>query len=185
MPRASLEALARELLCENAELKRRNKEMTRRHEELALRHEELLLHNEELSRRVVALERELAAAKKDSSTSSRPPSGDTVRPTSDDIVKGRKSRSGRQRGGQPGHSKHERTAFPPDRVDRVETYSLTACPDCGGKLRKLNNQSRVMQQAEFVAAPIEVAEHRREAYSAGPNVRFGDRWIPRVPGMRV
>jgi transposase len=156
--RASLEALVRELLRENAELKRREEELIRRHEELAQR-------NEELTRRVAALERELAAAKKDSSNSSKPPSGDLGKPTSGDITDGRASRPRRKRGGQPGHPKHERSSFPSDKVDHVETHTLSACPDCGGTLKKLKSKTRVTQQAELVAAPIRVEEHRCETYA--------------------
>ena len=158
MPRASLEALVRELRRDNDELKRRNEELIRRQEELIQR-------NDELTRRVGTLERELAAAKKNSSNSSKPPSGDIGKQPSGDITNGRTPRPLRKRGGQPGHSKHERAAFGPDEVDRIETYALSACPDCGGTLKLLKGKSRVTQQAELVAAPVRVEEHRCKAYA--------------------
>jgi len=57
------------------------------------------------------LREQLAAARKDSSTSSKPPSSDIVKPKLPPLPDG----SPRTIGGQPGHPKHERPLFPPNR----------------------------------------------------------------------
>src|SRR5881227_2924502 len=60
------------------------------------------------------LQAQLAAARKNSSTSSKPPSSDIVKPPKPPPPEGQ----GKRRiGGQPGHPKHERVAFPPEAVN--------------------------------------------------------------------
>ena len=95
---------------------------------------ELLAENARLRERVEALEAivaelkaELAKARNDSSTSSNPPSSDIVKPPKPPVPKGTAKR---KRGGQPGHPRHERPAFPPDMVNVVHDYTLEVCPDC-------------------------------------------------------
>jgi transposase len=117
----------------------------------------------EISRLRVENERmqsQLAAARKNSSTSSKPPSSDflqaTATPDNDRKRGGRK----RRRGGQPGHPRHERTPFRPERIDDTYEYFYTACPDCGGRLCGSREPDRVIQQAELVSQPIRVDEHR-------------------------
>src|SRR3954471_16954359 len=63
---------------------------------------------------VAQLSRQLAAARKDSSTSSKPPSSEIVKPPKPPPPEGQDRR---RIGGQPGHPKHERVAFPPEAVD--------------------------------------------------------------------
>jgi transposase len=47
----------------------------------------------------------------------------------------RKPKSNRQRGGQPGHQKHERTLIPSEQCDEVQTLNSAECRRCGTKLR--------------------------------------------------
>ena len=116
---------------------------------------------EQLAADNARLQRELAAARKNSSNSSKPPSSDIVQPRPPGS--GRSS-SPRKAGGQPGHPQHERAPFPPEQVNRVRTHTLDRCPDCGGRLRRLTDQRRVVQQVEIIAAPIRIEEHRSESY---------------------
>jgi transposase len=107
------------------------------------------------------LKQQLAAARKNSSTSSKPPSSDIVKPKKPRGKGGKK----RKRGGQPGHPRHERPEFPADMVDEFFSYTLDSCPGCGGDLlfsRKAD--PRVVQQAELVAKPLQITEHRALAY---------------------
>src|SRR5271157_1663667 len=60
---------------------------------------------------VAQLQEQLAAARKNSSTSSKPPSSDIVKPPPPPPPPGQAKR---KRGGQPGHPKHQRVAFPPE-----------------------------------------------------------------------
>src|SRR3954465_1668003 len=84
---------------------------------------------------VAQLSQQLAAARKDSSTSSKPPSSDIVKPPKSPPPPGRDRR---RIGGQPGHPKHERAAFPPESINGGSfDHHLDACPSCGQGLRPM------------------------------------------------
>lgn len=117
---------------------------------------------EKLVQRVDKLERKLAKARKDSSTSSKPPSSDIVKNPKG--KGGGKRRGKRKPGGQKGHPKHERAPFLPDELDGAWDYTLSACPDCGGKLEPGDQAPKVVQQVEIVEKPIRIDEHRGLAY---------------------
>lgn len=107
------------------------------------------------------LKEQLAAARKNSSTSSKPPSSDIVKPKKPRGKGGKK----RKRGGQLGHERHERPSFPADMIDDILPYTLDGCPDCGGELLfSRQAEPRVIQQAELVAKPLRITEHRALAY---------------------
>lgn len=110
-----------------------------------------------LEARIAELEARLARLEKNSSNSSKPPSSDIVKP---EIATGRKRRSRRKRGAQPGHPKHERAAFSPKEIDRIKDYQLPRCPECDGPLEVQDEPARVLQQIEIVARPTKVTEHR-------------------------
>src|SRR2546421_10003674 len=82
---------------------------------------------------VAQLGRQLAAARKDSSTSSKPPSSDIVKPPKPPPPGGQDRR---RIGGQPGHPKHERAAFPPEALNGGWFHPRPrSCPSCGHSLR--------------------------------------------------
>src|SRR5450759_88478 len=84
---------------------------------------------------VAQLQEQLAAARKDSSTSSKPPSSDIVKPPKPAPPEGQDRR---RIGGQPGHPKHERDAFPPELInDGSFDYRLDLCPRCGHDLQPM------------------------------------------------
>jgi transposase len=100
----------------------------------------------------------LAAARKDSSTSSKPPSSDLVKPPKPAPPPGQDQR---QRGGQPGHPKHERPLDPPALLTAPpHDYLLEICPDCGHGLRPAGDDVRVVQQIEIPHVPVLREEHR-------------------------
>ena len=74
-----------------------------------------------LMQRIEQLEEEVARLKKDSNNSSKPPSSDIVKPKP--AVRKRITKR-RKRGGQPGHRKHTRKAFPADEIDAVVEYEF-------------------------------------------------------------
>src|ERR1700731_2681685 len=88
---------------------------------------------------------QLAAARKDSSTSSKPPSSDIVKPPKPPPPAGQDKR---RIGGQPGHPKHERAAFPPEAINGGSTdHRLDSGPCCGHDLQPaLTIAPRVVQQ---------------------------------------
>jgi transposase len=67
-----------------------------------------------------------ARLKQDSTNSSKPPSSDP--PTTPPASK--PEPSGRKRGGQPGHDKHERALVPPERLTGVEAVKPQSCLAC-------------------------------------------------------
>ena len=96
----------------------------------------------------------IAQLSKNSSNSSKPPSSDIVKPP-----RKKKNNGSRNIGGQPGHTKHERTPFATEEIDDFQTYTLDTCPDCGGKLEEVKNSSKVVQQVEVVKKPIRIEQH--------------------------
>ena len=113
------------------------------------------------AKRIADLEAELARYKRNSSNSSKPPSSDIVKPPKSPPPKGKGKR---KIGGQPGHKRHERAAFPAERVDEVITHTLESCPKTGRRLKKSGRPPRVLQQVGLVEKPFVVREHRCEAY---------------------
>ncbi len=101
----------------------------------------------------------IAKLSKNSSNSSKPPSSDIVKPP-----RKKKSNGSRNIGGQPGHSKHERTPFAKDEIDDFQTHTLDRCPDCGGKLKEVESTPRVVQQVEVVKKPIHIEQHTAICY---------------------
>src|SRR5947209_7522716 len=108
---------------------------------------------------VAQLGQQLAAARKDSSTSSKPPSSDIVKPPKPPSPQGQDRR---RIGGQPGHPKHERVAFPPESINGGSfDHRLDACPSCGNDLRPaLTIAPRVIQQVDIREVPLSIQEHR-------------------------
>src|SRR3954463_3349711 len=103
---------------------------------------------EQLQAAVARLEEQLAAARKDSSTSSKPPSSDVVKPP----PTGSAGQNKRQRGGQPGHPRHERALFPAEQIDLFLVHPLRGCPCCGGQLRLNGQEALVVQQVDLAPA---------------------------------
>src|SRR5438093_2985077 len=116
---------------------------------------------ERLKARVAELEAQLAAAQKHSGNSSKPPSSDIVKPPKNGPEG---EDTPRTIGGQPGHPRHERPAFPPEQLDDTHDYTLDHCPDCGGKLTEAADAPKVIQQVEIIVNPIRIEEHRGQAY---------------------
>jgi transposase len=108
---------------------------------------------------VARLQEQLAAARKNSSTSSKPPSSDIVKPPKPEPPEGQDRR---RIGGQPGHPKHERAAFPPESINGESVdYRLDLCPCCGHDLQPMSTiVPRVIQQVDINDVPLEIQEHR-------------------------
>ena len=116
---------------------------------------------EQLRAVVARLEEQLAAARKDSSNSSKPPSSDIVKPPPPPLPAGQDKR---QRGGQPGHPKHERTLFPREQIDRFFEHPLPGCPCCGGQLRLNGGLALIVQQVDVEPAKLTVQQHTCPEY---------------------
>lgn len=116
----------------------------------------LIEENQRLHQRIEQLERELAKARKNSTTSSKPPSSDLVKPPKPP----QKKPGTRRAGGQPGHPKHERVAFPSEQLDRTVEYTLENCPCCGTTLEAAEKAPRIIQQVDILEIPVHIEEHR-------------------------
>jgi transposase len=108
---------------------------------------------------VAQLAQQLAAARKDSSTSSKPPSSDIVKPPKPPPPEAQEKR---RIGGQPGHPKHERAAFPPEAINGGSfDHRLDFCPGCGHDLLPAPTLApRVVQQIDIAEVPLSIQEHR-------------------------
>lgn len=116
-----------------------------------------------LHQRIAELEAQVARLKSNSSNSSKPPSSDITQPPSAGGGSGSGGASGggkkRHIGGQEGHAKHERPAFPPAQIDHTIQYELSD----PGTLVPLNRW-RKLQQMELVEKPFLVTEHQARLY---------------------
>lgn len=141
--------------------------MTSQKEQSYIRHiAELQEQLKQRDKRIAALEKQVAelserVAKlsKNSSNSSKPPSSDIVKPP-----RKKKGNGSRNIGGQPGHTKHKRTPFATDEIDDFQTHTLDTCPDCGGKLKEVENAAKVVQQVEVVKKPVHIEQHTGLCY---------------------
>src|SRR5512135_2175542 len=114
-----------------------------------------------LKKVVAQLGQQLAAARQDSSTSSKPPSSDSVKPPKPPPPAGQDRRPA---GGQPGHPKHQRAAFPPASINGGSfEHRLDSCPSCGHALQPaLTIAPRVVQQVDLPEVPLVIQEHRSQ-----------------------
>ena len=97
-----------------------------------------------------------ALLKQNSSNSSKPPSSDPP----DHKRKPPQPKSGRARGGQPGHPRHERPLVPPEQVDEIVACRPTNCAGCGVVLVGNDPQPKRHQVAEIPPIQPHVTEYK-------------------------
>src|SRR3989339_1275603 len=138
--------------------------LTKRERELLATIAELRAYIAQLEARIVQLEKRnaeledlVAKLSKNSSNSSKKPSSDIVKPPKPAPPTGDGKRN---RGGQPGHAKHERRAFAPDEVDETHDCRLDACPHCGGPLVEAEGRARIVDQIEVEPRPVRIDRYR-------------------------
>jgi len=104
-----------------------------------------------LEERVRELEARLARF---SGNSSKPPSSDPpgAPPPS------RPKRTGRRRGGQPGHDKHTRALVAPEQVNKTHTCKPTSCRRCGAALTGIDHAPHRHQVTEIPKVKATVEE---------------------------
>jgi len=145
----------------------------RRIAELEKQVAKLIEVNEALVKKNAKLTDKVAKLSKNSSNSSKPPSSDIVKPP-----RKNKSNSSRNKGGQPGHTKHERVPFATNEINDFQTHTLDVCPDCGGKLKEVEGQEKVVQQIEIVKKPIHIEQHTGLCYWCEHCQKFHDAPMP-------
>jgi transposase len=113
--------------------------------------------------KIEALERKLAQRSKDSSNSSKPPSSDDItQPKKRAREAAEAQGQGNHIGGQPGHQKHTRPAYPPETISHCHEHASAACPHCAGTdlFRLEDIPPRVTQQTEIEEIVVVREEHR-------------------------
>lgn len=112
--------------------------------------------------RIVEFEAKLAELEarlpKTPQNSSLPPS--TQHPHAKPI--GKKPKSNKKRGGQPGHVKHSRPLLPTDQCDEVRVLTPTACRRCGAALRGRDSVPLRHQVYELPEINPYVTEYQRQ-----------------------
>lgn len=118
----------------------------------------------ELEARILELEalvRELMARLNGTSRNShRPPSSD---PPGMPPRTGKRGKSGRKRGGQPGHDGAKRELLPPEEVDQITDLIPERCEHCGRKLHGRDPQPLRSQVTELPRIKPIVEEFRQHA----------------------
>jgi transposase len=138
----SREQLQREnerLLRENEGLRRkvaeRDQEIAEREKQIADAEKQIAEREKQIAdaeKQIADLERQLAGWKKNSTNSSKPPSSDGL--AGQQRARGRKHKSKRKPGGQPGHPGHHRELLPTAEVSALEVVLPKHCGHCGGNL---------------------------------------------------
>jgi len=136
---------------ERQEIERLRRENERLRDELAKR-----------DRQIADLERQLALRQQNSTTSSKPPSSDGL--AGEPRERGRRKKSRRKPGGQPGHPGHCRPMVPAARVTHVIDVYPTACRHCDHTLaargRMVTGEPRRHQVTELPPIEADVTEYR-------------------------
>jgi regulator of replication initiation timing len=138
------------------ELWRENQRIIAENEQLRIENQQLRIENEQLRIENQHLQEQL---NRNSSNSSRPPSQDAPR----SLKPKPKEKSGKARGGQPGHAGHCRKLYPPEQCQRIEEHYPATCWRCGSAL---SGEDPVPQRCQIVELPPLVpivTEHRFHA----------------------
>jgi transposase len=164
----SREPLQREnerLLRENEQLRRKVAECE---QEIAERERQIA----DAEKQIADLKRQLAGWKKNSTHSSKPPSSDGL--AGQQRTRGRKHKSKRKPGGQPGHPGHHRELVPTAEVSAIEVVLPQQCRHCGNHLPQkprrvsTDGESRRHQVTEIPVVKAHITEYQF------PNVVCGD-----------
>ena len=110
------------------QVERQQREIEDLREKLAERDKQVA----DAEKQIADLERQLAGRKKNSTNSSKPPSSDGL--AGEQRPRGRKHKSKRKPGAQPGHPGHHRRPVPTSEVSAVEVLLPKQCGHCGGSL---------------------------------------------------
>jgi len=116
-----IERLRRELADKDQQIRRQAEEIAQQQQQIA-----------DAEKQIADLERQLALRKQNSTNSSKPPSSDGL--AGEPRQRGRRKKSRRKAGGQPGHRGAHRPLVPAERVDEVRSVLPEQCQHCGHSL---------------------------------------------------
>ena len=125
---------------------------------------------EEQAKRIADLERQLALKQQNSTITSKPPSSDGL--AGRQRERGRRLKSRRTAGGQPGHPGHHRELVPIERVSAIVDLAPEACRQCARRLhaRHTVGDPRRHQVTELPPIAAHITEyrcHRRQCPDCG------------------
>lgn len=139
-------------------------------ERLREENERLRKQLEEQAKQIADLERQLALKQQNSTITSKPPSSDGL--AGQPRARGRRLKSRRHAGGQPGHPGHHRALVPVERVDAIVDLAPEACRHCARRLAARHTISdprrhQVTELPPIAAHIIEYRCHRRQCPDCG------------------
>ena len=125
---------------------------------------------EEQAKRIADLERQLALKQQNSTITSKPPSSDGLAGHQRD--RGRRVKSRRKAGGQPGHPGHHRELVPVEHVDAIVDLTPDACRQCARRLHAQHTvggprRHQVTELPSIAAHITEYRCHRRQCPDCG------------------
>ena len=123
-----VERLRRELDEKDREIRRQAEEIAHQRQQIADAEKQIA----DAERQIADLERQLALRKQNSTNSSKPPSSDGL--AGEPRQRGRRKKSRRKAGGQPGHRGTHRPLVPAERVDEIQPVLPEQCRHCGHAL---------------------------------------------------
>src|SRR5437773_5204394 len=136
LPRSSLNFLRRELERLQEKFKKRSERIAELEKQVQADAQKKIAEQEkqitEQEKQITDLERQLALRKRNSTNSSKPPSSDGL--AGEQRPRGRKHKSQRKPGGQPGHPGHHRPLIPTAEVNVLKVLLPERCQHCGRKL---------------------------------------------------
>jgi transposase len=141
-----IERLRRELSDKDQQLRRQAEEIAKQQQQIA-----------DAEKQIADLERQLALRKQNSTNSSKPPSSDGL--AGEPRVRGRRKKSRRKVGGQPGHSGAHRPLVSAERVDEIRSVLPEQCQHCGhplpGQIEQVQTTGAVQRHQVTEWPPIQ------------------------------
>jgi len=137
---------ASDLERENERLRRELADKDRQIQKLAEQVSEQQKQIVDAEKQIVDLERQLALRKQNSTNSSKPPSSDGL--AGEPRERGRRKKSRRKVGGQPGHRGAHRPLVPAEKVDEIRPVLPERCQHCGHSLPAQLKQVQTTGEAQ-------------------------------------
>src|SRR6266699_920359 len=177
LPRSSLKFLRQELERLLEKVQKRSERIADLEKELADAQKKIAEQEKQITeqekqiteqeKQITDLERQLALRKRNSTNSSKPPSSDGL--AGEQRPRGRKHKSQRKPGGQPGHPGHHRPLIPTAEVNVLKVLLPGKCEHCGRKLPQKPDQVTTAGEPRRhqVTEIPEIQPHDRVSVSPG------------------
>jgi transposase len=142
------------------QVERQQREIENLRDQLAEREKQIV----DAEKQISDLERQLAGRKRNSTNSSKPPSSDGL--AGEQRPRGRKHKSKRKPGAQPGHPGHHRRLVPTTEVSATEVLLPKQCRHCGESLPQkpakaiTEGESRRHQVTEVPPVKAQITEYQ-------------------------